>query len=333
MKIKISKKQIGDNCPTFVVAEAGINHNGSLKIAKKMVDQAKIIGVDAIKFQTFKTEEFNSNEKYFKIFKNAELRYDEFEELSDYAKSKEIIFFSTPFSEKSADILYKLKVPMFKIASGDITHSPLLKHIASMKKPIIISTGMSNLKEIKNAIRNVKSKKNNKIILMHSVSAYPTPYNEVNMMAMNLLKEKFSYPIGYSDNGPGVLIPQIAASLGANIIEKHFTLDKKMKGPDQALSINSKEFQELVIKIREIEQILGKKNKRSQPSEQETKMAARRSIVANHIIPKGTKISKNMLSIKRPATGISPSKLNSIVGKNAKKRISFNQTIKWDDIS
>jgi len=333
LKIKISKKQIGDNCPTFLVAEAGINHNGSLKIAKKMVDQAEIIGADAIKFQTFKTEEFNSNEKYFEIFKNAELRYDEFEELSDYTKSKEMIFFSTPFSEESADVLHKLKVPMFKIASGDITHTPLLKHIASMKKPIIISTGMSNLKEIKNAIDIVKNEKNNKIILMHSVSAYPTPYNEVNMVVMNLLKEKWAYPVGYSDNGPGVLVPQVAASLGATIIEKHFTLDKKMKGPDQALSINPKEFQKLVIKIREIEQILGKKNKHSQPSEQETKIAARRSIVANSIIPKGTKISKNMLSIKRPATGISPSKLNSIIGKNANKTISFNQTVKWDDIS
>ena len=222
---------------------------------------------------------------------------------------------------------------MFKIASGDITHTPLLKHIASMKKPIIISTGMSNLREIKKSIDIVKKEKNNKIILMHSVSAYPTPYNEVNMMVMNLLKEKFLYPIGYSDNGSGVLVPQVAASLGATIIEKHFTLDKKMKGPDQALSINPKEFQELIVKIREIEQIIGKKNKHSQPSEQETKIAARRSIVANSLIPKGTKIRKNMLSIKRPATGISPSKLNSIIGKNAKKRISFNQTVKWDDIS
>ena len=222
---------------------------------------------------------------------------------------------------------------MFKIASGDITHTPLLKHIASMKKPIIISTGMSNLKEIKDAINNIKSKKNNKIILMHSVSAYPTPYNEVNMLAMNLLKEKFSYPVGYSDNGPGILVPQVAAALGANIIEKHFTLNKKMKGPDQSLSADPKEFKELIRKIREIEQILGKKNKHSQPSEQETKIAARRSIVANSVIPKGTKIRKNMLSIKRPATGISPSKLNLVIGKNAKKRISFNQTVKWDDIS
>ncbi len=333
MKIKIADKQIGTNCPIFLVAEAGINHNGSLKIAKKMVDEAKKIEVDAIKFQTYKTDEFNTNEKYFKIFKKAELRYDEFEELSDYAKSKEIIFFSTPLSEKSADVLYKLKIPMFKIASGDITHAPLLKHIASMKKPIIISTGMSNIKEIKDAISIIKNKKNNKIILMHSVSAYPTPFNEVNMMAMNLLKKKFPYPVGYSDNGHGILVSQVGASLGAKIIEKHFTLNKKMKGPDQSLSADPNEFQELVRRIREIEQILGKENKYSQPSEQETRIAARRSIVANSTIPSGTKIKKTMLSIKRPATGISPSKLNMVIGKYTKKRISFNQTIKWDDIS
>lgn len=332
MKIKIAEKHIGDGFPTFLVAEAGINHNGSLKTAKKMVEKAKMGGADAIKFQTFKTEDLVSDSRYYKIFKNAELSPEEFAELSDYAKSQNIIFFSTPFSESAVDLLTKLKVPMFKIASGDITHTPLLKYAASTKKPIILSTGMSNLSEVKLAIKSICSAKNNKIILMHSVSSYPTSPSEVNLLAMDVLKEKFSYPVGYSDNGSGILVPSTAVAAGAKIIEKHFTLNKKMKGPDQAFSADPKEFKELVKRIREIELVLGKKEKHQQLGEKNTKMAARRSIIANSTILKGTKIKKEMIKIKRPATGIPPLYFNKIIGMIAKKRIKMNESLKWNDL-
>lgn len=334
MKIKLKDKTIGDKSPVFIIAEAGINHNGDLRIAKKMIKQAKIMGSDAIKFQTFKAYDLASpKSKYYKLFKKLEFSPLDFKKLADYSKSLGLIFCSTPFSEEAIDILSKIGIPFFKIASGDLTHLPLIKHAASKKKPIIISTGMANINEIKTAIKTIKAQNNNKIIILHSVSAYPTPPEETNLNVINSLQEKFSYPIGYSDNGPGIMVPLTAVSLGAKIIEKHFTLDKKMVGPDHSFSADPKEFKELIDKIRKVETFLGDGIKKCQNSELESRTNVRRSITANMNIPKGIKLTKKMLGIKRPATGINPMFLQKVIGKKTKRNVKNNESLKWNDLS
>ena len=334
MKIKIGRKWVGDSSPVFIMAEAGINHNGSVKMAKKMISEAKNSGADAIKFQTFKADDLaRPDSKFYKIFKKLEFEDEEFYEISDYAKQKKLIFCSTPFSEKATDLLWKLKVPVFKIASGDLTHIPLIKHTAKNNKPMIISTGMANMKEVTNAVKAIESTGNSKIIIMHSVSAYPTPAKEVNLKAMQELSKKFSYPIGFSDNGSGILIPQISVAVGAKIIEKHFTLNKKLKGPDQKLSADPKDLKKIVEKIREIEELLGDGGKICQPSELENRILARRSIFSNRLIQKNEKISTDMLKIIRPDVGIKPEYLTKVIGKRSKKTIKENESMKWKNLT
>lgn len=333
MNIKIAEKQIGKKYPVFVVAEAGINHNGNVKIAKNMISSAKDCGADAIKFQTFRAGDLASKKsKFFKIFKKVEIDYTHLGELSDHAKKERIIFFSTPFSEEAVDVLADLHVPAFKIASGDITHIPLIKKAASKKKPIIISTGMSNFAEIDFAVKAIKSERNNKIIIMHSVTSYPTPSSDANLRAINTLQCRYKYPIGYSDNGAGILVPIIAVSLGARIIEKHFTLSKKMNGPDHSFSADPNELSLLVKKIRETEIILGDGKKNPQPSELQNIQHARRSIITLVDIKKGDKLTYSNIAIKRPGIGIMPLNFHKVIGASAKRNIKIDQPIKWSDI-
>lgn len=333
MRIKISNKWIGDHSPVFIIAEAGINHNGNLEIAKKMITKAKECGADAIKFQTFKAEDLTSiKSKFFKIFKNVELNPSDFIELFCYAKQQNIIIFSSPFSFEAIDLLTKIKTAAFKIASGDLTNIPLIKYAATKKKPMIISTGMSTIEEIKNAIRAIQLQGNNKIIILHSVSAYPAPINEINLKTIQWLKRKFHYPIGFSDNGSDLLVPLIAVSNGAKVIEKHFTLDRKLKGSDHKLSADPQQFRILVNNIRSVEKMLGNEIKNCQPSEIENRVNARRSITANVTISKGSKITQNMIGIKRPATGIEPKYFNRVLGKTTTRTIKPEESLKWKDI-
>ncbi|MFY9300359.1 MAG: N-acetylneuraminate synthase family protein [Candidatus Nitrosotenuis sp.] len=333
MNIKIAGKQIGQTQPAFIVAEAGINHNGNVRIAKKMISSAKDCGADAIKFQTFRAHDLASkSSKYFKIFEKVEIDYADLGELSDHAKREGIIFFSTPFSEEAVDVLADLRVPAFKIASGDITHIPLIRYVASKKKPVIISTGMSNFAEIDLAVRAIKSQKNDKIVIMHSVTSYPTPPSDANLRVINTLEHRYKYPIGYSDNGEGVLVPVIAVSLGARMIEKHFTLSKKLKGPDHYFSADPNELSMLVRQIRETEKILGDGKKIPQHSELENIQHARRSIVATADIKKGSKITSNNIAVKRPGTGIMPLNFHKVIGSSARRSIKIDQPIKWSDI-
>ena len=222
--------------------------------------------------------------------------------------------------------------PAFKIASGDLTDIPLLQYVASKKKPMIISTGLAEMKEIQDAVKSIIRCKNNKIAIMHSVSSYPTPPNEVNLKTIQQLQKIFSYPIGYSDNGDNHLVSVVAVSLGAQLIEKHFTIDKKLKGPDHLLSSNPTEFNLLVKNIRLTESMLGDGIKKCQLSELENKIAARRSITAEIPIKKGTKLNSKMLGIKRPATGIEPKHIKKILGKITKKDIKPNESLKWKDL-
>ena len=333
MEIKIKNKKIGEKHPVFVIAEGGINHNGSVKVAKKLVLKASEIGSDAIKFQTFIASDLTSiKSKYYKLFKKLELDESQFGEISDFSKEHNIIFLSTPFSKNAVDILNRLKVPAFKIASGDLTDIPLIKYASSKNKPMIISTGMSKMSEVSEAINAVKSQQNKKIVLLHSVSAYPTPYNETNLKSILTLKNKFKVPVGFSDNGNDMFVPVVAVALGAKIIEKHFTLNKNMKGPDHKLSANPKDLKEMIQKIRKVEEMVGDGEKYCQPSEMENRIHARRSITANVLIPKNTKIESFMVSNKRPAIGIEPKFLSKLIGKKTRKAIKKDNSIKWEDI-
>lgn len=330
MKIRIGDKLIGDGVPSFIIAEAGINHNGSVKIAKKLIHKAKDSGADAIKFQTFQASELCSTKlKFFKQLKKLELNEHEFGELSDTAKQVGIIFLSTPFSISAVDLLSKLGVPGFKIASGDLTDLPLIKYAACLNKPMIVSTGMANLNEISDAVKTIKAVGNKKIMLLHCSSSYPTSFDEANLKAIKTLKEKYKVPVGYSDNGDGFLVPLIAVALGAQLIEKHFTLNKKLKGPDHKFSLNPHELKNLIQKVRQVEKMLGDGIKKPQSSERKNLINGRRSITAKLFIKKSTKITRNMVTMKRPATGITPKDLYKVIGKIAKKNIPFDESIKW----
>ena len=333
MKIKISNKYVGDNYPVFVIAEGGINHNGNVKLAKQLISEAKHVGADAVKFQTFKASDLASvKSKYYNIFKNLELSSAEFAELSDYSRSEDIIFLSTPFSNDAVDLLYKLSVPAFKIASGDITNIPLIKHAASKGRPVIISTGMSNIKEVELAVKAVLSVRNKKIILLHSVSSYPAPPSETNLKVILEIKERFHSPVGFSDNGDDLLVPLVAVAVGAQVIEKHFTLNRKLSGPDHKLSAEPTQFRELVKNIRKLEAMLGDGQKRCQLSESDNLLSTRRSVTARITIDKGTKIEPHMLAIKRPGAGISPVDFMKVVGKVTSRRILLDEVIKWKDL-
>lgn len=333
MIVKIQNRAIGENSPPFIIAEAGLNHNGSYRLAKKLITIAKDSGADAVKFQTFKAEDLTSKKsKHFSMFKKLELSDSSFRDLSKYSKKKKIIFLSTPFSEDAVDLLEDCKCPAFKIASGDLTNLPLIKHVAQKRKPVILSTGMGTFEEIKNATSVIRSQKNNQIILLHSVSGYPTPLSETNLNSIPFLAKKFSYPVGYSDNGANLLVPQIAAALGAKVIEKHFTFNKKAKGPDHEISANKKELTEIVRNIKLIQKMFGKFEKGIQNCEKTNRIYARRSLVAAMTIPKNAVIEKDMISIKRPSLGIEPANWKKILKKKAKRTINVEEPIKWKDL-
>lgn len=332
--LKIGDKYIGENESTFIIAEIGVNHNGSVEVAKEMIDAVKNIGADAVKFQTFKTENLVSKslKDFFEMVKKLELSEEDFSELSKYSKKKKIIFFSTPTDEESVDLLHNLEVPAFKIASGDLTHLPFIGCVAEKKLPIILSTGMSNLGEIEEAIDTVYSKGNQNLALMHCVSSYPAQVTDLNLNVLKTLKQAFSVPVGFSDHTQSKIAPIIAATMGADIIEKHFTLDKEMEGPDHKASADVEEFEFIINGIREMESMKGTSIKKPMKSELEIQKTYRKSIVSNKKVKKGEIITLDVLSVKRPAEGIPPKYLNDIVGKTAKKDIAPEELIKWNSI-
>lgn len=330
--INIDNKKIGDGYSTYFVAEAGLNHNGDIKIAKKMIEEACICGADAIKFQTYKTESFLSeSSQYFKFFKDVELSFEEFGELRDYAKNISITFFSAPFDIESADYLKKINVPCFKIASADLTNIPLLAHIADMNLPMVISTGLATMQEIQEAVEICNYHGNKNIALLHCVANYPTLPEETNMYAIKTLKEKFRVPVGYSDNGDSTLVDLVAASIGADIIEKHFTLDRKMNGPDHFFSIDPSSLKKLISEISLIEKIRGNGVKMPQQSEINNRNTIRKSITTAKKIQIGDMFSENNLAVKRPASGIEPKYFSKIFGRKANKDIEKDTPLTWYD--
>ncbi len=333
--------------PCFIIAEAGINHNGSLDLAKKLVDAAVEAGVDAVKFQTFKSEylvaedvemadyqEKNTGRKesQLEMLKRLELSKEDFKELKEYCDEKGTVFLSTPHTEDAVDFLEPL-VPAYKVGSGDLTNLSFLEKIAQKKKPIILSTGMADLKEVEQAVRTIKKAGNENVILLHCVTNYPCPIEEVNLKAILTLKNKFNLPVGYSDHTLGITVSIMAAAMGAQVLEKHFTLDNNLAGPDHKASLNPEELKAMVKAVRNVEKSFGDGVKKPTPSEEIIKKEVRKSIIANTDIPEGTEITRDMLIIKRPGTGILPKNLDKIVGKKTKKDIRKDALISFKDLS
>ena len=338
-EIQIGNKKIGCNNPTYIIAEIGSNHNKDKEIAKKLIDKAADAGVDAVKFQTFKAEKLYSKKapKFFKdelkpydLIKSIELPRNWLNELLVYSKKKGLHFLSSPFDFEAVDKLDKIGVPAFKIASFEIVDLELIEYIAKKKKPIILSTGLANIEEIQDAIEVIKQQGNCELVLLHCNSVYPAPVNIVNLNAIKTMDSIFNVPIGFSDHTEGIHIPIAAVAKGAKVIEKHFTLDRKMKGPDHNFAIEPDELKQMVTYIRDIEKAQGTGEKKISDIEKEMYEKARRSIHANKDIPKGTKISREMLIIKRPGYGIKPKYINELKDKKAKKNIKKDEWITWD---
>jgi len=331
---------------TYIIAEAGINHNGSLDMAKKLVDAAAAAGADAVKFQTFKTEnmvtKYAKKAKYqesttgvgsqFQMLKKLELSFQDHKTLHEYCKKQSIAFLSTPFDKESVDLLEKLNITLYKISSGDLTNLPLLDYIARLKKPMVVSTGMGSLGEVEKAINTIEQAGNFDITLLHCTSNYPTMFTDVNLNAMNTLKSAFKLPVGYSDHTLGIEVSIAAVAMGAVIIEKHFTLDNTLEGPDHKASLEPSALKQMVQSIRNIENSLGDGVKKCRENEKNTRDVARKSIVAGSVIKKGELITIDKVAFKRPGLGISPEFLNMIVGKAARCNIDLDEIITFEKI-
>ncbi len=317
---------------TFIIAEAGVNHNGSLEIAKRLIDCAVDAGVDCVKFQTFipknLVSKFAEKAQYQKVNTNNEenqlamlekltLKLDDYIELNDYCQKKDILFLSTPFDLDSIDFLVELGMETWKIPSGEITNLPYLVKVAKLNKPVILSTGMCTLDDIENALNILKENGVKDITVLHCTTEYPTPFSDVNLKAMETIKNKFNVKVGYSDHTKGIEIPIAAVALGATVIEKHFTLDKNMDGPDHKASLEPHELKAMVDAIRNIEVALGTGIKEPAQSEIKNMNIARKSIIAKCDIKAGEVFTEDNLTVKRPGDGISPMKWYDVLGKVA----------------
>ncbi|MDE6445167.1 MAG: N-acetylneuraminate synthase [Muribaculaceae bacterium] len=321
------------NRKTIIIAEAGVNHNGSFELACRLVDAAADAGADYVKFQTFRTENLvtrsvgaadyqkrNCNaESQFQMLKNLELTFGEFRHLADYCRTRGIGFLSTPFDRESTDFLASLGMDYMKIPSGELTNLPYLRHAAATRIPPIISTGMSTLSDVEGALSVFLDAgfSRSEIILLHCTTQYPTPFGDVNLRAMETLRNAFGVQTGYSDHTEGIEVPVAAVALGAAVIEKHFTLDRNMEGPDHKASLEPSQLSAMVTSIRNIEAALGSGIKHVADSERENIRAARKSIVAAEPIKKGEAFSENNLTVKRPGTGISPMMWDDVLGRTA----------------
>lgn len=328
----------------YIIAEIGVNHNGSIDLAFESIRAAKQCGANAVKFQTFKSEKLvvsnarkadyqyrntDTTESQYEMLKKLELNYQDFTLLKQYCKEIEIDFLSTPFDEESADFLYSLNIDAFKISSGDMNNIPFLQQLDQYRLPIILSTGMANLEEVRESVQMIK---NSPIILLHCTSDYPAPYEEVNLRAIRTLQQEFRTLVGYSDHTKGTEVSIAAVAMGAKIIEKHFTINKKLPGPDHESSVDPVEFSNLVQSIRNIEKSLGDGVKRCMPSEVSTKIAARKSIVLTRDKRAGEAIRKEDIAIKRPGTGIEPRYNAEVIGKVLVNDMHRDQVLTWGDL-
>ena len=331
--VRIGDRWVGEGQPVFMIAEAGVKHNGQLDLALKLIDAAAEAGADAVKFQTFHAEDVVIGDAemadYQKknlgrttsqraLLEALELPEAWYPQLVERCQEKKILFLSTPHGgEKSADFLRSIDLVAYKIGSGDLTNLPFLRYIADFHAPLIISTGMATLEEVREAVACIERAGNDQIILLHCTTNYPCPPEETNLRMLRALDESFSYPVGYSDNSPHPLYPRIAVSLGACVIEKHFTLDQTLPGPDHKASCEPRAFRSIVEEIRQISIMLGEREKQPTESELGMRAAVRKSIVTIKAIRKGELLTRENIGIKRPGTGMQPSNYERILGKRA----------------
>ena len=333
--------------PVYFIAEIGVNHNGNIKLAKKMIDAAKNSGANAVKFQTFKAEtlvtpntkkvEYQKNTtpskvSHFDMIKSLELNEEKHKVLKKYCKIKKIDFLSTPYDLESAKFLSKIGCKQFKTASADIVDLELHTYLAKSKKSVIISTGMSSLSEIEECIKIYKRYKNKNIILLHCVSNYPCSFKSLNMRALNVMQEKFSCATGYSDHSVGHEASILSVALGARVIEKHFTINKKLSGPDHKASALPGEFKKMVNEIRKAEIIIGKEIKKCQKEEMQMSKISRKSLTLNISVKKNEVLKIDHLCLKRPGTGLFYKYIKDILGKKLKKNLKKNHQIKFTDL-
>jgi N-acetylneuraminate synthase len=347
MGIRINNEIAGDDKPCYIIAEAGVNHNGDIDIAKQLIDATKTSGSNAIKFQTFNVDEgtpknipkvsymkrgSSKDESMYELLKKYEFGLDEFIEIKKYCDKKKITFLSTPCDLKSLDILKFLDVDVYKIGSGDLTFIPLIREVAKTGKPVLISTGMPTLAEIEHAVTSVEKAGNNNIILLQCTTNYPLAYCDVNLNVIKTLQSAFGYPVGFSDHTPGIEVSIAAVAMGARVIEKHITLDKTMKGPDHSSSLEPYEMKLLVNSIRNVESALGSTVKKPTKTEIEIAQIVRKSIVALKPIKRGEVLDSTNVGIMKPGLGLSPKYLNEVLGKKIKHNKSAYQYIHFGDL-
>jgi N,N'-diacetyllegionaminate synthase len=334
--IIIGQRRVGLGESCFIIAEAGVNHNGSLLMARELVDVAVEARADAVKFQTFKPEKVcspaapkatyqlqttDTQESQLEMGKRLELPFEAFRELQSYCISKNMLFLSTPFDYESADFLEELRLPAFKIPSGEITNLPFVEHIARKGRPLIVSTGMSTLDEVGKAVATIRATGNQQLVLLQCVSNYPAQPSSVNLRAMYSLAEAFGVPVGYSDHTKGIEVAVAAVALGACVVEKHFTINRELPGPDHRASLEPHELTSMVRSIRNVEAALGDGNKRPALEEANTAAVARRSLVAARHIASGTVLTEELVAILRPGTGLPPAMRPQLVGRRTRHDI------------
>lgn len=334
--INIGTRQVGPGHPCFVIAEAGVNHNGSLELALRLVDVAAEIGADAVKFQTFRAarlvtadapqadyQQRNTGQKQSQLdlLRQLELSDEAHSTLIEHCRRRGIIFLSTPFDEESADLLDRLGVPAFKIPSGEVTNLPYLAHIARMRKPMIVSTGMCHLADVETAVHTIEQTGHRDVLLLHCVSNYPADPADVNLRAMHTMHTAFNYPVGYSDHTLGDAVGLAAVALGATVIEKHFTLNRELPGPDHRASLEPAELQQFIRGVRMVEAALGSGRKCPAASEASTASVARKSLVAAQDIQPGTVITEEHITVRRPGTGLPPAMRPHFLNRVSRQRI------------
>jgi N,N'-diacetyllegionaminate synthase len=332
----------------FIIAEAGVNHNGSVDLAVQLVDEAQASGADAVKFQTFRAERLATAaahkaayqerttaaaESQFEMLRRLELSEEAHKMLLKHCRQSGIQFLSSPFDLPSVDFLHSLDVPCFKVPSGEITNHPLLIRVARTGRPVILSTGMCTLGDVEEAVQVLQSAGASELTLLHCVTEYPAPFAEVNLRAMHTLRTAFGLPVGYSDHTPGIEIAIAAVSLGAVVIEKHFTLDRAMPGPDHAASLEPAELGQMVAAIRHVEEALGTGIKAPAPCELPNLSVARKSVVAARNLPAGHRLAPGDLDIKRPGNGLASKFLPALTGRTLRVDVRRDELITWDRLT
>lgn len=346
--IQIGTRVVGEGQPIFVIAEAGVNHNGDMVLARKLIEVAADAGADAIKFQTFTPEEIVSDvapqaayqventgkeESQISMLRTLVLPHKEHLELKKYAEAKGLVFLSTPFSALDADFLETLNIVAYKIPSGELTNLPFLAHIAKKRKPILLSTGMGTLEEVREALNVLRENGAAEIAIFHCTSEYPTPPADINLRAMQTLADEFGLPTGLSDHSESIYIAIAATALGARILEKHFTIDRSLPGPDHKASLEPNELTEMIRCIRVVEQALGSPLKKPTKGETDTAKVARKSVVAKQSMKAGALVALEDVHIVRPGTGIAPKHLASVIGKKVLRDIPRGTPLQFDMLS